>query len=59
MTPLGALAGLTPGMVRDLVALVRYGLVIDLSIPLDPTLLPSGDPEFNQPGPTDRDPLNR
>lgn len=49
MTPLGALARLTPGMVRDAVTLVRDGLVIDLSVPLDPTLLPSGDPEFNQP----------
>jgi kynurenine formamidase len=49
MTVLGALAGLTPAMVRDATSLVRDGLVIDLSIPLDGTLLPSGDPAFNQP----------
>lgn len=49
MTALGALAGLTPRQVREATALVRDGLVIDLSVPLDGTLLPSGDPEFNQP----------
>lgn len=49
MSVLGALADLTPEMVRDAVALVRDGIVIDLGIPLDATLLPPGDPDFNQP----------
>jgi kynurenine formamidase len=49
MTPLGALAGLTPEAVRAAAALVTHGLVIDLSVPLDPDLLPRGDPAFHQP----------
>jgi kynurenine formamidase len=49
MTVLGALAGMTPELVRDAASLVRDGVVIDLSVPLDATLLPPGDPDFNEP----------
>jgi kynurenine formamidase len=49
MTVLGALAGLTPEAVRGAVALVTDGIVIDLSIPLDPDVLPRGDPAFHRP----------
>jgi kynurenine formamidase len=49
VTALGALAGLTPEAVRGAVALVRHGIVIDLSIPLDADVLPRGDPAFNRP----------
>lgn len=45
----GALAGLTPEAVRSAVALVRHGIVIDLSIPLDADVLPRGDPAFHRP----------
>ena len=47
MTVLGALAGLTPEAVRSAVALVTHGIVVDLSIPLDPDVLPRGDPAFH------------
>ena len=49
MTTLGALAGLTPDVVRSAVALVTHGIVIDLSIPLDADILPRGDPAFHRP----------
>ena len=49
MTALGALGGLSPEAVRAAIGLVRDGLVIDLSVPLDADLLPRGDPAFNQP----------
>jgi kynurenine formamidase len=49
MDPLGALARLTPDAVRAATALVSDGIVIDLSIPLDPDLLPRGDPAFHLP----------
>jgi kynurenine formamidase len=48
MNPLGALARLTPATVREAISLVQDGLVIDLSVPLDATLLPAGHPDFNQ-----------
>lgn len=46
---LGALATLTPEAVVAATALVKYGLVIDLSVPLDADLLPRGDPASHQP----------
>ena len=46
---LGALASISPASVRAAVELVRDGVVIDLSIPLDPTVLPAGDPAFDRP----------
>jgi kynurenine formamidase len=46
---LGALATLSPASVRDAVALVRDGIVIDLSVPMDPDVLPDGDPAFLRP----------
>ena len=49
MTALGALASLTPDAVAGAASLVRLGLVIDLSIPLDADVLPQGDPAFNEP----------
>jgi kynurenine formamidase len=49
VTALGALASLTPDAVRRAVALVRHGIVIDLSIPLDSDVLPRGDPAFHRP----------
>ena len=49
MTALGALAGLTPDVVRSAVALVTHGIVIDLSIALDADVLPRGDPAFQRP----------
>ena len=49
MTALGALASLTPEAVAAAASLVRLGVVIDLSIPLDANVLPQGDPAFNEP----------
>lgn len=46
---LGALSALSPASVREAVALVRDGMVVDLSVPMDPAILPVGDPAFNQP----------
>lgn len=47
--PLGALARLGPEAVLDAVRLVRDGRVIDLSLPLDPDVLPPGSPDFVEP----------
>jgi kynurenine formamidase len=46
---LGALASLTPASVRAALGLVSDGVVVDLSLPMDPALLPPGDPEFVRP----------
>ncbi len=47
--PLGALARVGPEDVLAAVRLVRDGVVVDLSVPLDPARLPPGDPAFNRP----------
>lgn len=50
MSPvLGALAALRPADILAALALVRDGLVVDLSLPLDPGLLPEGSPDFVEP----------
>lgn len=46
---LGALAGIGPADVLAALELVREGVVVDLSIPLDRDVLPPGDPAFNRP----------
>jgi len=46
---LGPLGRLGPADVLGAVGVVRDGVVVDLSVPLDPDLLPPGDPRFNQP----------
>jgi kynurenine formamidase len=46
---LGPLGRLGPDDVRRAVGVVRDGVVVDLSVPLDPDLLPPGDARFNQP----------
>jgi kynurenine formamidase len=46
---LGALATLSPATVRQAIGLVRDGIVLDLSIPHDPAVLPAGDPAFDRP----------
>ena len=49
MTALGVLASLTPDAIVAAASLVRLGLVIDLSIPMDADVLPQGDPAFSEP----------
>jgi kynurenine formamidase len=46
---LGPLGSLGPEAVLRAVGIVRDGLVVDLSVPLDAGLLPLGDPRFNEP----------
>lgn len=46
---LGALAAVQPADVLAALRHVRDGVVVDLSVPLDPELLPAGDPAFNRP----------
>jgi kynurenine formamidase len=46
---LGPIGDLGPDAVLRAVGVVREGLVIDLSLPLDPDYLPSGDPRFSEP----------
>jgi len=49
MTALGALDRLTPELVSAAASLVTHGIVVDLSVPLDGDLLPTGDPAFHRP----------
>jgi kynurenine formamidase len=46
---LGPLGDLGPDAVLRALGTVRDGIVVDLSVPLDPELLPPGDPGFNEP----------
>jgi kynurenine formamidase len=46
---LGPLGRLGPDDILRAVGVVRDGVVVDLSVPLDPDLLPPGDPRFNEP----------
>jgi kynurenine formamidase len=46
---LGPIGDLGPDAILRAVGVVRDGLVIDLSLPLDPDYLPTGDPRFNEP----------
>lgn len=46
---LGPLGRLGPDDILRALGVVRDGVVVDLSVPLDPELLPPGDPRFNEP----------